>query len=219
MELVDAAPEPKLGPMAPANEPPSPALMMALGLYGSAMLQVQMFEMALAVLVSVAEIGRSSSSSWQRELREVIRTKWHRFNRASASELVRLLDDTPVQLGEPLASNIKNLIKWRDFLAHRYLRVRLVKSRSSARPAVIDADADTVIELQELAQAFAETATRIHGEVARLLAAHPKRLKTTPDDVQTVMEDLARSVLAPGVTRFRRAAPMPPPDSPGRASF
>jgi hypothetical protein len=124
---------------------------------------------------------------------------------------VRLLDDTPVELREPLTSNIKNLIKWRDFLAHRYLRVRLVKPRQSAAPAVIDADAETIVELHELAQAFAETATRIHEEVARLLAAHPKKLETRPDGVQTIMEDTARSVLAPDVTRFKRTSPTPPP--------
>jgi hypothetical protein len=89
---------------------------------------VQVFEQALARISLVLDAGLSSRRRFktaeqadvhfQKTLQQVL----HRHQRASASELRKMLPD---DFDQELKSEIDALIKWRDLLAHRYLVWRI----------------------------------------------------------------------------------------------
>jgi hypothetical protein len=100
------------------------------------------------------------------------------------------------------------LIGWRDFLAHRYLRVRLSPQGADA-PQV---DPSLAVELLELGQAFSELTGRIRQEMLAVLSAWPVRVKETPHEIQKTLEGLAIDLATLQPQRFSRAGAATPPD-------
>jgi hypothetical protein len=189
-------------------KPPMPlAMQWVLAQYGATMLAVQGFELLLAGLVQVAEFDPARldrpgpplpGKRLERTVRKSLKNTWHLVQVASASEMRRRLEG---KVADELMTEITVLTKWRDFLAHRYLRTRLVGSSESA-PVV---DPGLAIELFELGKAFGECSERIREETASIMAAWSRKTDKTPEQVRKAMAEAVSSTLHAQPERFSRA--------------
>jgi hypothetical protein len=160
--------------------------------YGAAMLQVQMFEMTLATLVAVAEHGP------RQDLRRSIKRTWHLFSKASASEMKRRLKG---KVEAELFAEIVELIGWRDYLTHRYLRQRLF---DPAAPSVMREDATLLVELLQLGEAFAEISNRVNEVTFGIVDA--SSASEAPEAVRAALTQAGRSLVSAQPPRFSRSA-------------
>jgi hypothetical protein len=183
--------------------PTEPPILAVLGQYGLAMFQVQAFEGSLAALVSVAEANPTKRETLDRALQRSLKTTTHLFQRASAAELHRRLVG---KLDDDLLADVRALIDWRDFLAHRYLRTRLLGAQYELR---VDAAANLITELTELGTAFHKTMARVLEASNAIVESWPPK-SLPPEEVQAVMLAASRSVLLaepPPFTRPRGPRP------------
>lgn len=185
--------------------------------YGAAMLQVQTFEATLANFVGVIEADAKvrdpagqQPASLERALRPVIKRSWHLLQRASASEMRRRVEG---KIDEQLLTDISTMIGWRDFLAHRYLRVRLFPSGGSDPQPTPQIAA----ELLEIGQAFGELTKRVGAAATAVIAGWPKR--EAPVGVDEALARMVRELLAVQPQRFARgtAAPGSDPEAEGES--
>jgi len=132
--------------------------------YGGAMLQVQAFEANLASLLLVAERSPTPepTTSYRPAVKLLKRAK-HLLDHGSASEMRNALKG---KIAEDLLIEISELVEWRNFLAHRYLRARLFE-RSATE---LNTDFGMVVELLELGKAFGACSQRVNAEKTRLMA-------------------------------------------------
>jgi hypothetical protein len=148
---------------------------------------VQSFEQSLAVLSLSLEIEpRSDQTPAQaiRRLRKLLKRAVHRFQRASASELRKLL---PEDFDPDLLPVIERLIESRDRLAHRYLLEKIV-DRPNHRFAI-----GTPAELAALGSEFVEVTKHLAAKYEAIIASWPKG--DVAEEVREYLESLARPVM------------------------
>jgi hypothetical protein len=163
--------------------------------YGRTMLAVQMFELFLATLALCARVKdphRRVRNPW-RQARTVFKRTFHTYRVASASEMSQHLEG---KIDPAAMEPIDKAIKWRNQLAHRYLREHMIDSSTAMfKPG-------TLAELERLATGFDQLAHRLREEHERLTADWPK--DATPPEVRKALEVMGRSIIL--------GEPLPPPD-------
>jgi len=176
-----------------------------LGLYGAAMMQVQAFEAILATLVTVVEAKPAAGpTTLERALGKAMKKNWHLLQVASASEMKRRLEG---RIPADLWTDIETMIKWRDFLAHRYLRTR-VFAHGGAKPRV---EPWLVLELQELQLAYKELGDRVQRLMLDMVSKWPPR-QPAPVGAVEALQQMARQLAAVQPRPFSRQSPAPPAD-------
>lgn len=104
------------------------------------------------------------------------------------------------KIPDDLLSDVAALVSWRDFLAHRYLRVRLfAESATEARPTFA-----MPAELFELGRAFTEVTQRVTEQTFAVLDSWPARARDTPDEVRAAFEQAARAFITAQPPQFSR---------------
>lgn len=162
-----------------------------LAVYGWAMWAVQTFEYRLAGLSILRSPVKSparvldTTQKVHSALQKQFGVYRHRFERASAKELKNLLpDDVP----EPLRSELDELVRARNDLAHRYLRRTL---GGAARP-------DLQSELQAvkaLGQRFVDTGEKLLVLMEQAVAERPPNLSDAQyDALQRLGREAAEGV-------------------------
>ena len=149
-------------PSAPSSED----LMAAVaGFYGAAMVQVQAFELVLAGLVFAVELTPPSDPPTDPQASpEKI---WRLVHVAAAG---RMRDRLKGKVPDGLLTEIKALVSWRNFLAHRYLHSRLRMAAGSPMAA----SGPDCAELLGLTRAFADGTKRISEATVDIVeAGHP----------------------------------------------
>jgi hypothetical protein len=155
--------------------------------YGATMAAVQFFETTLATLVIAIEADpETPSARWSDEQRA--RNIWHLLQRATASEMKQRLRG---RFEPRFLEQIAALITWRDFLAHRYLRVRLFPE-SLTKPV---ADPSLIAELRDIRSAFRE-ATNL---CVKKVKERAPEIAAQPD---ARAQQLAHALVAPQPPRF-----------------
>lgn len=162
-----------------------------LGQYGAAMACVQSWEAQLAALVGAVGLKPQTGPPVPLEptLNKIFRRAWHLLHRASASELRNSLRDQPgsESINEELLEEIGQLITWRDFLAHRYLRTRLYGT-GEAQPSN-----EMVLELFRLGQAFSASSDHISLVVKENFERVGQPMGV-PQEVRDTLAELTRAL-------------------------
>jgi hypothetical protein len=125
-----------------------------------------------------------------RRLRErTLKRMVHAYWKASASESRRKLEG---KLAPELLEEVVNAIKWRDRLAHRYLREHMAPAKDSRtfQPGTLE-------ELVNLTDGFTRLGQRLGEEYHAITADWPK--EGTPPEVKTALEGAGRRVFYGGV--------------------
>ncbi len=140
--------------------------------YGRLMLEVQRFEMHLAGLCLAADYEQllSGRMRTERQLRKLLKTMIHLFQRASASEMRRQLE--AAGLSGLALEQMTAAIKWRDRLAHRYLRQQ--QANEPRRRFKVG----TYEELQQLTSEFTDYNSRLSAAYDTLTAKHDEPQQT-----------------------------------------
>jgi hypothetical protein len=155
------------GPLTQSDE----ALAFLAG-YGWAMWAVQHFEYYLAALSILRTPVKSparriaTAQKAYSALQRQFATYRHLFERASASELLKLL---PADLPEQLRTNVEDLIPERNDLAHRYLRRVLEQSTA---PDL----GEELRSVRALGQRFADAGDELRLLAEQSVAARPPNL-------------------------------------------
>ena len=136
-------------------------VMIVLGAYGTTMQQVQAFELVLACLVAVVSLATPAGPPADAE--GFLDDMWRLVHAASAGQMRNRLKG---RISEGLLDEIEVLVSWRNFLAHRYLRTRLIAPTSA--PA-LTASVDDVVELEKLARAFTDGSQHVRAGTATFL--------------------------------------------------
>lgn len=144
---------------------------LVMGVYGSTMFHVQVWEFNLASLVNTASFKTTTAASLAATARRD-RQSWSRIvhltQRATASEMRRLLENAPANVEPAVLKEITDLISIRDRLAHRYLREELISPQDEfgLKPTLAHAR-----ELQRFSEAFRMSCVNIETETRRIIAA------------------------------------------------
>ncbi len=165
--------------------------------YGATMLQVQTFEFSLAVLVGLTEVSGQAQTAEGRgledQLQEAIDQATRITQKITAGQAQRLLAN---RIDDDLLALIKPLVDWRNFLAHRYLRVRMAAGGSQ-----LEATPQMFVELMGLALHFRDATKRITAQHSlffdRMVQAE------APREVRAVLEELTRRIAS------QEPAPLP----------
>lgn len=125
------------------DSPASPDVtkMPELYLYGAAMLEVQVWELALATLRFAVGVEPSRKpKKLERELARSIKQSWHFYRKATATENLKSLQHAGFH-DKDLLAEVEALIPIRTRLAHRYLRENLnaMKAAEDAGEPVVAA--------------------------------------------------------------------------------
>ncbi len=153
-----------------------------LSTYGLTMLYVQKFERVLAAVTLALDAKPWQKRSFKspehtrRHLRGLFTRCIHHFQKASASELRKML---PPELDPDLAAEIDALIKWRDRLAHRYLIEKGVLGDGELRfkPGVL-------AELLRVSGQFDATGKKLNDLLASTITSWPRDEIMSPDAVE-----------------------------------
>jgi hypothetical protein len=164
------------------------------GTYGATMMTVQAFEFSLAVLVGVIElpdrVEAAEGQSFEEQMRAAIKRGIDITQKLTAGQARRRLEG---RIDEDLLSEIEPLIAWRNFLAHRYLRVRFAGS-GDGTPAMFA----ELIDLSRHFQAATQKVTALHQ---RLLDERPKT--NAPAPVRAAFTGMVRQMA------LQEPAPLP----------
>jgi hypothetical protein len=194
---------------APGQTPAAtPQLVAAMGMYAATMLTVQSFELSLAGLVVAAEIGSTTpEQAWSAEIARLFASTWRLVHQSSAGSMEnRLRGKVP----PPLLVEIKALISWRNFLAHRYLRTRLY----TAGPTItVSAKPDDLIELIALSNAFTAGNVKVTAATQEILTTHAPQHPVTPAEVQSSMSEFLKRLTFAQPPRFESIEATPSGDS------
>jgi hypothetical protein len=178
-----------------------------MAIYGALMLEVQTMELAAAALSLLAELDpdRTSRASLARQLDAAFRKSRHAFRRGSLSAS---RDRLRGRIDEKLLVEIDELLAHRNRLAHRFLLERMITTEGGARfrPG-------TALEIVEYERRFKSTGEKIQEEAKR----RTRGLPGAPEDLETVLDRFARSIVFGGdVSAGELAGPGPPsPQVPG----
>jgi hypothetical protein len=177
-----------------------------MAIYGARMLDVQAFEMGVAILSLVAELDpeRRSNASLRRQLDAAHRKYRHTFRRGSLSAS---RDRLKGSIDVDLFAEVDELLAHRNRLAHRFLLERMVAAEEGGRfrPG-------TALEILEYARRFKSTGKKIKDETNRRV----RDLPDPPAGIDPILERFAHSImLSPDVTASEMAEP---PSRSGSAS-
>jgi hypothetical protein len=155
--------------------------------YGKTMLSVQLFEGMLASLALVAGVktpGRKvAAHGRERFFRRSFARHWHAFRRSSARESYRALEG---RIDAELLEQIDTAIKWRDRLAHRYLREKFVASDDR-----VFTD-EAMGELIKLEKSFDRLGRRLIEEARTMTADWPRN--EAPPEARRALEQLSLAI-------------------------
>ena len=164
-------------------------MLAVLAQYGRTMLAVQQFEVSLALLAHLTsdDLGKMRKVT-KRSMLVVIRRQIHLFQRASASELRNELKG---RIEADLIDKISRAIKYRDVLAHRYLRERV---RSDDERLFKNGTHD---ELIRLAVMFSELDQELATVWKALLHQRSESMDTSamPHGWEDAWEQAARTII------------------------
>jgi hypothetical protein len=161
--------------------------------YGRTMLAVQVFEQALATVVVTFKVTekppnystqRQFERGWKRRLREYT----HMFQKASASELRKML---PEGFDARLTAEIEQLVEKRDELAHRYLNARLAHGRKPAEGVFKRRTLDQLVEVSADFAAITQKLIDVRTALAESLPEDENR----PDWLREFYAELAPRVM------------------------
>ncbi len=153
--------------------------------YGRTMLAVQHFESALASLVLAVEVDPHKSVTLSKKyLSREIKKLIHAYRRASARELQKKLDD---RLEPELLGEIENAIRWRNRLAHSYLRDNL---RMTAQEAFCSG---VLSEMVALTTGLEKLSRRLNQELEELVSEWPN--DPIPEKLRESTQQVARSIM------------------------
>ncbi len=111
--------------MTDAQAVPDVTKMPELYLYGATMLEIQVWELALATLRFAVEVDPSRiPKKLEREIARSIKQSWHLYRKATATENLKSLQDAEYP-DKDLLAEVETLVPIRTRLAHRYLRENL----------------------------------------------------------------------------------------------
>jgi hypothetical protein len=163
-----------------------------MAIYGALMLEVQVFEMNVAVLSLVAESDpeRRSNASLRRQLDAAYRKSRHTFRRGSLSAS---RDRLKGRINEDLLAEIDELLAHRNRLAHRFLIERMVVE---GEPRF---QGGTALEILEYARHFKAIGRRVQKETERRTRDSPD----APGDIERLLERFAHSIILGGDVRAR----------------
>ena len=155
--------------------------------YGKTMLSVQLFEgtlASLALLAGVKAPGRKIAvHRRERFFRRAFDRHWHAFRKASARESYRALEG---RVDAGLLEQIDTAIKWRDRLAHRYLREKFVASDGRAFAN------EAMGELLKLDRSFERLGRRLIEEAQTMTADWPRN--EAPPEARRALEELSLAI-------------------------
>ncbi|HEY5943628.1 MAG TPA: hypothetical protein VIT89_12315 [Solirubrobacterales bacterium] len=181
-----------------------------MAIYGALMLEVQVFEMNVAVLSLVAESDpeRQSNASLRRQLDAAYRKSRHTFRRGSLSAS---RDRLKGRINEDLLAEVDEFLAHRNRLAHRFLIERMVVEGEPRFKG------GTALEILEYARHFKATGRRIQKETERRTRDSPD----APGDIETLLERFAHSIMLGGDVTAREleeseTRPSSAPDTDGR---
>jgi hypothetical protein len=158
-----------------------------MAIYGALMLEVQLFEMNVAVLSLVAESDpeRRSNASLRRQLDAAHRKSRHTFRRGSLSAS---RDRLKGKIDDDLLAEVDELLAYRNRLAHRFLIERMVAEGDPRFKG------GTALEILEYARHFKATGRKVQKETERRTGVSPG----APRDIETLLERFARSIMVGG---------------------
>lgn len=152
------------------------------------MLSVQLFEAmlsALALLAGVRNPGRKiAAHRRERFLRQSFKRHWHAFRKSSARESYRALEG---HIDRDLLTQIDHAIKWRDRLAHRYLREKFHATEEGGLFVK-----GTIEELVQLDRSFERLGRRLNDEMQRITADWPR--SDIPPEARRALEEISLAI-------------------------
>jgi hypothetical protein len=150
--------------MASQEQPEIKQVMMSLTNFALAMQGAQFLEYKLAILCTWVELDvqprQTPPKNLERAMRPTVRRITHAFQKASASELRNRLRG---KIDEGLIEDVSEMIKWRDRLAHRYLREQYVLPPPIFGQRMYD-------EMQALMARFEELNARVEAATEAVVA-------------------------------------------------
>lgn len=175
--------------------------------YGRTMLSVQVFEGSLASLMLIASVRdphRKTKTSCA-QFQEMIERTVNAYTRTSARRAFEAIKD---RVPEELLDDIDVAIKWRNRLAHRYLREQLYGLEGfTFRPG-------TLKQLERLARDFDRLGKRLLKENQRLTDGWPKD-EPAPEIREFILR-LGRTVLSAGQAKDETNWPQGPSKKKGQ---
>lgn len=166
---------------------------------------VQAWEANLAVLVGVLRLKPSSGRPvvLEDDVRRSLRRSWSLLNHTTASKLKMDLEemiDGEIVTTE-FVEGVTALVKWRDLLAHRYLRTRVVgQTGYISNPAI-------VVELFQIGQAFSAWSRGITEMTREALQRVPK--PEAPQELTAILAELALQIATEQPAPFGTKPPDP----------
>jgi hypothetical protein len=163
-----------------------------LYLYGATMLEVQVWELALATLRFAVEVDPSRKpKKLERELARSIKRSWHFYRKATATENLKSLQDVEYQ-DEELLAEVETLIPIRTRLAHRYLRENLnaMKAAQGAGEPIVGA---IFLELYGFTLQFKASMERMMEAFQVIVHMHGQQPEE--EQLQELFEALGRAIL------------------------
>jgi hypothetical protein len=160
--------------------------MWVLAQYGSAMLQIQVFESQLAGLL-LAVNARPRTGNPERQARKSMKRIIHLLEHATA-EWMR--NELAGKVDVELIEEINYLLPWRNRLAHRYLRQRLYVAQGKE----LKATPEMVYELFDMSNEFVRVSNLVQAELKRVMGAWPRERGDAPpalvDAITLIMAEL-----------------------------
>jgi hypothetical protein len=145
-----------------------------LYLYGATMLQVQVWELALATLrFAIGVDPARAPKKLEGEVARSIKQSWHFYRKATATENFKSLQDAEYQ-DKDLLAEVETLIPIRTRLAHRYLRENL-KAMKAAQDAGEPIVAAIFLELYGFTLQFKSSSERMTEAFQAMIRAHGKQ--------------------------------------------
>jgi hypothetical protein len=157
-----------------------------LAAYGHTMLIWQLVEQHLGQLWVLSLIGDDQTAT-SRNLQKSFRRSIHAATKATAGESLTGLRG---QLDEGLCAELDAAIKWRDVLAHRYLRERI--RGDLLRGHFMEGTSD---ELGELYDRFVSLASRLEALIVAEEKALAAEIEEMDEEMLAVLERIGRSLL------------------------
>jgi hypothetical protein len=163
-----------------------------LYLYGATMLEVQVWELALATLRFAVEVDPSRKpKKLERELARSIKRSWHFYRKATATENLKSLQGSEYEDDE-LLTELEALIPIRTRLAHRYLRenLNIIKATKGAGEPIVAA---IFLELYGFTLRFKASMERMAEAFQAIVYSHGQQ--PGEEQLRDLFEALGRAIL------------------------
>jgi hypothetical protein len=160
--------------------------------YGRLMLAIQLFEVQLigaAMLASAKDpLASPQRVNVKRGIKKVVKRAIHLNFKATATEA---RNSAAKVLPADLMEDVDRAIKWRNRLAHRYLREKIADTQNG------EFAPGTYGELVKLTDSFDRLGKRLARENERIGSSWPEDT-SAPPEIATVLENAMRAILKGG---------------------